>query len=1307
MSATPQSFLLFADALPEPMVLVSGTGVVAALNRACEERLGVDIRARSGQSLSELALDPPAEIARYLRFCARSRQPVLGSITIRGRVDTVCRAEGSVISPSSEGSPAWIVLRLIPKEVGAAKFTALRLRVEELAREVQRRKAAERLATEYAERSRTTLASIGDAVIATDTAGRITNMNSVAESLTGWSLADALAQPLDAVFHIVNESTRQRADNPAAKALREGVIVGLANHTILIAKDGTERPIDDSAAPIRSAGGEVVGCVLVFRDITERHRQEFELREREHRFVTLAESVPQLVWMANPDGHIFWYNRRWYEYTGTTLEEMAGWGWQSVHDPRTLPGVLQRWRASIDKGEAFEMVFPLRGKDGEYRLFLTRVEPIRDEKGSVVRWLGTNTDVDELERTRAALRRNEERLRLAADATAVGILDFDPATGELQFSDGALRIWGFAPGSVTAKLVMAHVHPDDRSSVRAAWALALDPAGDGILSLQHRLLRPDGVQRWVAANVRTRFSDEEPRRAIRALGTMLDVTDERLAEQRLRFQLDLTRSITDTATTAIFMLDEQGRCTFMNPAAEAMTGFVFAEVEGGLLEDLVHQRPANTSGSAARRGPIDRTLLASGDIREHEDVFQRKSGESFPVMCNARTIQRDGVAVGTVLEVRDITAERAAAAALRESELRYRLVGEAANDAIWDWDLTTNRVTWNHGVVRAFGFAAEEVSSHALWWLENIHPSDRVRVQGDIHAAIEGDAETWAAEYRFRRADGTYATVLDRGRIVREDGKPTRMVGSMLDLTERKAAEAALRQRTAQLNFTLAATGVGMWLNSMPLETLDWDHRTRSLFYVPDGEQPTVELFWNRLHPDDRQRTHLAMESALRGASLYTIEHRVVNPATGEIRWLKSMGQATYDVDGKPLRFDGINYDITDAKRLEEELRRIAAELSDANRKKDVFLATLAHELRNPLAPIANGLQLIRLAKGDWNAVETARAFMDRQLRQMVRLVEDLMDVSRISTGKIQLRRERVDLAAVVQSAVETSMPLIERFGHELEVALPEGGLLVEVDPTRLAQILLNLLNNSAKYSKRKARIWLTAVQHGNEVVLSVRDTGIGISAEQLPRIFDMFSQVDSSWENAQGGLGIGLCLVKSLVELHGGTVEARSAGLGQGAEFVVKLPCVVEPSAERALADPSTSEGPTLRVLVVDDNTDCADSLAAMLKVMGSEALTAYDGEAAVVVAATAQPDVVLLDIGLPKLNGYEACRRIRELERGKEMLIIAQTGWGQDDHRQRTRDAGFDHHLVKPVDPQALHALLQRHSHGPRRRGSPPPTR
>ena len=372
-------------------------------------------------------------------------------------------------------------------------------------------------------------------------------------------------------------------------------------------------------------------------------------------------------------------------------------------------------------------------------------------------------------------------------------------------------------------------------------------------------------------------------------------------------------------------------------------------------------------------------------------------------------------------------------------------------------------------------------------------------------------------------------------------------------------------------------------------------------------------------------------------------------------------------------------------------MRHLTAELSEADRRKDEFLATLAHELRNPLAPLRNGLQLLKLAGGQVAAVEQTRSMMERQLTQMVRLVDDLMDVSRISRGQLELRKERVSLAAVLISALETSRPLIEQMGHELTVTAPTQELMVDADMTRLPQVFMNLLNNAAKYGERGGHIQLDVEQQGTDVAVRVKDTGIGIAADQLPRIFEMFTQVDRSLEKSQGGLGIGLTLVKRLVEMHGGSVEARSEGPGKGSEFIVRLPVVVDASTPHAFdGDEETLATTSLRILIVDDNRDGADSLAMILQIMGNDTRTAYDGQEGVDEAEQFRPDVIVFDIGLPKLNGYEACRRIRELSWAKSVVLIAVTGWGQDEDRRRSRDAGFDHHVVKPVDARTLMTLL-----------------
>jgi two-component system CheB/CheR fusion protein len=398
------------------------------------------------------------------------------------------------------------------------------------------------------------------------------------------------------------------------------------------------------------------------------------------------------------------------------------------------------------------------------------------------------------------------------------------------------------------------------------------------------------------------------------------------------------------------------------------------------------------------------------------------------------------------------------------------------------------------------------------------------------------------------------------------------------------------------------------------------------------------------------------------------------------------------DDHGKVVAASKIARDITDQKRAEEELK-------NADRHKNEFLALLAHELRNPLAPISNAVQILRHAQGDADSIQAATEMMERQVGQMARLVDDLLDISRISLGKIELRRGRIELASVVSQAVEAARSSVRFLDRELTVTLPPQPMYLDADPTRLSQIIGNLLHNACKFSDKGSRIWLTAEREGGQAVIHVRDTGIGIASDQLTRVFDMFTQLDSSLERSAGGLGIGLALVKNLVDLHGGTVEARSAGLGQGSEFTVRLPIGADTAEPLPLASPDRPPAPVTsrRILVVDDNHDSAKSLAMLLKATGNETHTVYDGQAAVEAAATFRPEVVLLDIGLPKLNGYDAARRIREQPWGKGMLLVALTGWGQEEDRQKSKDAGFDCHLVKPVEYPALEKLLATLPHSP----------
>jgi PAS domain S-box-containing protein len=406
---------------------------------------------------------------------------------------------------------------------------------------------------------------------------------------------------------------------------------------------------------------------------------------------------------------------------------------------------------------------------------------------------------------------------------------------------------------------------------------------------------------------------------------------------------------------------------------------------------------------------------------------------------------------------------------------------------------------------------------------------------------------------------------------------------------------------------------------------------------------------------------------------------------------------AIKDAAGTVTGASAIGRDVTDRKQAEAELRaaegrfrQLAEQLAQADRRKDEFLAMLAHELRNPLAPIRTALQIVKMSAATTSQAEPAWQMMERQVQQLIRLVDDLLDVSRITHGQIHLRPEHVELAAVVAAGLETSRPLIEARRHELTVALPPEPLWLQADLTRLAQVCSNLLNNAAKYTEEGGHIWLTAQRLGNEVVLRVRDTGIGMTPEMLTQAFDLFAQADRSLDRSQGGLGIGLTLVRSLVRLHGGSVQAFSDGPGKGSEFVVRLPVLEGVQPAGPAPEGANGAGPCRRILVVDDNADAANTLAQFLGMTGHEVRTAYSGPVALEVARAFRPEVVLLDIGMPGMDGYEVARRLRREPGLERVLLLALTGYGHDEDRRLSRAARIDHHLVKPVEPEALKALL-----------------
>jgi PAS domain S-box-containing protein len=443
---------------------------------------------------------------------------------------------------------------------------------------------------------------------------------------------------------------------------------------------------------------------------------------------------------------------------------------------------------------------------------------------------------------------------------------------------------------------------------------------------------------------------------------------------------------------------------------------------------------------------------------------------------------------------------------------------------------------------------------------------------------------------------------------------------------------------------------------------------------------------WTRyVHAEDREEYVSAWLRCVEDGTPFDKEFRF-RRYDGAYRWMRSVAVPRVTAGGEWLGYTGCTFDVHDARMSAHALR-------EADRRKDEFLATLAHELRNPLAPIRNAVRLMALEGGAGRTPQVLE-MLERQVHHMVRLVDDLIDVSRVSRGTIELQCERLDLGRLLRTAAETSKPLIERARHRLNLSLPVEPLSVHGDAVRLAQVFANLLNNAAKYTDNGGDIEISVQRDGTEAVVTVRDDGIGLAPDQLPRLFEMFTQLDRGRARAQGGLGIGLSLAKRLVQMHGGTIRAESEGLGRGSCFTVRLPLAAEIAAESP-ASPRADPPQSLelqRLLVVDDNRDAADSLAMLLEALGAQVQVAHDGAAALAAFERFSPRFVLLDLGMPGMNGLEVARRLRERANGHAVTLVALTGWGQADDRERTRAAGFDHHLVKPVDMAVLQALLGR---------------
>lgn len=1127
------------------------------------------------------------------------------------------------------------------------------------------RKNVERSLREQQEWLRVTLASIGDAVITTDTRGQVTFLNPVAQRLTGWSREEALGHPLESVFRIMNERARQPADNPAKKALQEGQVAELANHTLLVSRDGTERPIDDSAAPIRGADGEVIGSILVFRDITERHQAEREAREREQRlrqsearFRQLADAMPQMVWMARPDGYVDYYNQRWYEFTGLS-EGMGGdASWTPVLHPEDLPRCLDSWHRAVQAGSLYEAEYRIRdGHSQQYRWHLGRALPVRDEAGQIVRWFGTITDIHEQTILAEQLREETRTVEIINEVGQSLAAELDLEKLVQAVTDAGTKLTAAEFGAFFYNVL------DERGESYTLYTLSgvprsafeqfplprntavFDPTfrGEGIVRLADVTQdprygksapyygMPEGhlpVRSYLAVPVVSRsgevigglffghstpevFTERAEQMVVGiAAQAAIAIDNARLYQQTTR-ELTKRRRAETLLTTQKSLLEQVARGMSLSEVLSALVRMIEDQSDGALCSIL---------------------------LLDDEGRLRHGAAPSLPFTYNQAI---DGVRIRPA-------AGSCGTAAYRKERVA---VSDIANDPLWaDYrELALShglRACWSTPVISTRG---EVLGSVAMYYREPREPAAADIELTEIATHLAGIAiERARTEGALRQSETMLRTIINTEpecvMLVDRDGSLRLMNHAGLQMIEADSLDAVV------------GTGVYDFIAS--------EHRS------------VFEALNHRVFQG---------ESA-------TLQFELIG-RQGTRRWMETHAVPLRNEQGEISAHLAVAQDITERKRDEQALRQRTEELAARDREKDEFLAMLAHELRNPLAPVLNAIQVLQAAGPRDATIQRQRSIIDRQARHMARLLDDLLDVSRITQGKIELRKQPLELGALVAQAVETARPLLEQRQHQVRLIPASEPLYLAADPTRMYQIVSNLLTNAAKYTPPGGKIAVTVERVGDEARLRVADTGQGLAPEFLPRVFDLFVQGDRSVSRGDSGLGIGLTMVQRLAWLHGGRVEAHSEGVGQGSEFTVTLPLLPASTGVpegAALSPASTVNGSGRRVLVVDDNRDGAESLADLLSLWGHETHAAFDGTSAIQAVHDRSPEVVLLDISMPGMSGYEVAQALRQSPGLDDMLLIALTGYGQEEDRRRSKEAGFDYHLTKPVDPDALRRLL-----------------
>jgi PAS domain S-box-containing protein len=1043
-------------------------------------------------------------------------------------------------------------------------------------------------------------------------------------------------------------------------------------------------------------------------------------------FHRMLDALPAAAYTCGEDGVIEYFNRHAAELWGREpkLRDRADQFCGSLKlfsaDGEPIPheqcGMAKALRENTEfNGEKIVIERP----DGHRMTALSYASPIRNAGGEVVGAVNVLVDVSESEGAAS------ERRLLAAivDSSEDAIVSKSLDGVILSWNAGAERLFGHSAAEVLGKNIMLLI-PTERQNEEAE-ILARIRRGERIAAFETVRLTKAGRRIEVSLSI-SPIRDEQGR-IVGASKIARDMSARKRAEQAFAESEQRFRRFMQYLPGLAWIKDKDGRYVFINDSAERAFGHVRDDVYGRTDFDLF---PPET---AAQFRVNDERAVASGAVVEAIETLVQADGlhhslvSKFPIPgTNGRSLMVGGVAI-------DVTQRINAEAALRESESRFRDMADHAPALIWVNSLAGCEFV-NREYLRFLGLPLEEIQGRK--WAEYVHPDD-VDDYVAIYERAMADGVPFEAEFRFRRADGEYRWMHSSG-VPRfaGDGVLVGYVGCSVDIDDAKRASESLRAVKEALSVQLAdmrrlhemSVRLSTTLELQPI----LDETLRTAAAIEGAEMALLSLYDPRRRMLEARASLGFSEESLAllkevapglgacGAS-FSRERRVVvddvetDPVFEPFR--DAARQAGFRaVHSTPLitrRGNVVGVLTTHFRRPRRptdreihlidlcarqavdfiENARLYEELREADRRKDAFLATLAHELRNPLAPISNAFQFLRM-EGQLSANATrVLDIMEQQTHHLVRLVDDLLEVSRITRNKIELRRETVDLASLVLSAVETSRPAVEAAGHQLAITLPPTPVSLFADPVRITQAIANLLNNAAKFTEPGGQIWLSAKRDNGDAIVTVRDSGIGIATEALSRVFDMFAQADRSLNRTKGGLGLGLTLAKSLVQMHGGDIMARSEGNGRGSEFTVRLPAIAEDNRADAATGAQAEESlPPRNVLIVDDSDAARYVLGKLLQRMGQQVRTTSDAAEAIKMALADRPDLIISDIAMPEMDGYEFARRLRDHAELSDITLVALTGYGQESDRQLAKSAGFDHHLTKPVSADALRELLRR---------------